>query len=147
MHGQVLERLGQTDLALEAFTKAARFSGGNSKTISHRGYALAAAGRTKEAREVLGTLEALARKRYLPPYAIALVHAGLGERERAFHWLDRAYEVRDVHLVFLTVDPKWDPYRADPRFQALVARCDFTRTAEHRALSRPAESAAAQQMR
>jgi hypothetical protein len=44
-------------------------------------------------------------------------------------WLNRAYVARDVHLIFLPVDPKWDPYRADPRFTALLARCDFARTA------------------
>ena len=60
---------------------------------------------------------------------MALVHAGLGEREAVFQWLNRAYDARDVHLIFLPVDPKWDPYRADPRFEALLARCGFTRTA------------------
>jgi len=96
--------------------------------MSHRGYVLARAGRTEEAREIVKTLEAVSRERYVPPYALALVHAGLGDREAAFVWLDRAYDARDVHLIFLTVDPKWDPYRADPRFVALLARCDFMRT-------------------
>jgi TolB-like protein/DNA-binding winged helix-turn-helix (wHTH) protein/tetratricopeptide (TPR) repeat protein len=126
--GQVYEQLGQPDLALDAFGNAARFSEGNTKAISHRGYVLAKAGRTEEAREILETLEAVARERYVPPFALALVHAGLGERDAAFEWLDRAYEARDVHLIFLTVDPKWDPYREDPRFAALLARCDFVRT-------------------
>jgi tetratricopeptide (TPR) repeat protein len=126
--GQVYEQLGKPDLALDAFGSAARFSGGNTKAISHRGYVLAKAGRTDEAREILKTLEAVSRERYVPPYALALVHAGLGERDAVFEWLDRAYEARDVHLVFLTVDPKWDPYRADPRFAGLLARCDFMRT-------------------
>jgi hypothetical protein len=53
------------------------------------------------------------------------VHAGLGDREQVFEWLDRACAARDVHLIFLTVDPKWDPYRTDPRFQAILARCGF----------------------
>jgi hypothetical protein len=56
---------------------------------------------------------------------MALVHARLGNREAAFRWLDRAYEARDVHLTFLTVDPKWDAYRADARVEALLARCGF----------------------
>ena len=129
MLGQAYEQLGQTDLALEAFTNAARFSGGNSKAISLRGYVLAKAGRRREAREMLKTLETVSRQRYVPPYALALVHAGLGEREAVFEWLDRAYAARDVHLIFLPVDPKWDPYRADPRFVALLARCGFMRTA------------------
>ena len=107
---------------------AERLSGGNSKPISLRGYFLARTGRIGEAREVLKTLEATARERYMPPYAMALVEAGLGEREPVFEWLDRAYAARDVHLIFLTVDPKWDPYRADPRFAALLARCGFARS-------------------
>ena len=41
--------------------------------------------------------------------------------------LDKAYAARDVHLIFLPVDPKWDPYRGDSRFEALLARCGFTR--------------------
>ena len=126
--GQAYEQLGQPDLALEAFNNAARFSGGNTKAISHRGYVLAKAGRTEEAREILKTLEGVSRERYVPPFALALVHAGLGERDAVFEWLERAYEARDVHLIFLTVDPKWDPYREDPRFAALLARCDFMRS-------------------
>ena len=57
---------------------------------------------------------------------MALVHAGLDERDAVFKWLDRAEVERDVHLMFLPVDAKWDPYRADPHFQALLERCGFT---------------------
>lgn len=119
---QVYEQLGQTDLALQALSTGARYSGGNSKTHSLRGYILAKTGRVDDAREVLRTLETISRDRFVPPYAPALVYAGLGERETTFYWLEKAYDVRDVHLMFLTVDPKWDPYRSDPRFERLVAR-------------------------
>jgi DNA-binding winged helix-turn-helix (wHTH) protein/tetratricopeptide (TPR) repeat protein len=124
--GQAYEQSGESELALEALNKAGRFSGGNSKAISLRGYLFAKLGRRNEAREVLSTLEAIARERYVPPYAMALVHAGLGESELALEWLDRALAVRDVHLVFLPVDPKWDAFRGDPRFQALLKRCGFS---------------------
>ena len=127
--GQAYEQLGEPDPALDAFNRAARFSGGNTKAIASRGHLLARRGRSEEAREILKTLETLSRERYVPPYALALVHAGLGERDAVFASLDRSYEARDVHLMFLTVDPKWDPYRADPRFEALLARCDFMRSA------------------
>jgi TolB-like protein/DNA-binding winged helix-turn-helix (wHTH) protein/Flp pilus assembly protein TadD len=129
MLGQAYGQQGQYDMAVEALTAAARFSGANSKPMSLRGYLLAKAGRPDEARAILATLEAASRQRYVPPYAFALIHAGLGETDTVFEWLDRAYAARDVHLMYLTVDPKWDPYRADPRFAALLARCDFMRTA------------------
>ena len=90
--------------------------------VSLRGYIFAKLGRADESREVLRTLVAIARERYVPPYAMALVHAGLGEPDASFEWLERAFELRDVHLIFLPVDPKWDPFRADPRFAALLNR-------------------------
>jgi hypothetical protein len=82
-------------------------------------------GRAKEAREILRTLEATSGERYVPPYALAVVHAGLGEQDEAFQWLEKAYDERDVHLIYLTVDPKWDPYRTDARLEALLVRCGF----------------------
>jgi tetratricopeptide (TPR) repeat protein len=122
--GQVYEQLGETDLALESLNHASRLSG-NSKPLSLRAYVLAKSGQADEAREMLSMLEDVSRARHIPPYALALVHAGLDERDALFDCLDRAYKTRDVHLVFLTVDPKWDPFRADPRFDVLLARCAF----------------------
>jgi TolB-like protein/DNA-binding winged helix-turn-helix (wHTH) protein/Flp pilus assembly protein TadD len=124
----IQERLGNGELALKALIEAEASSGGNSKMISLRGYILAKLRRTNEAEKVLSTLKNIAREQYLPPYAIALVYAGLDQRDSAFEWLDRAVESRDVHLVWLTQDSKWDPYRDDPRFRRLLERCDFTRT-------------------
>ncbi len=124
--GQAYVQTGEIDLALEALRDAARFSGDNSKASSLRGYVLAKMGRANEAREVLRKFEADSHDRYVPPSAMALVHAGLGEREAVFEWLDQAYDARDVTLIFLPVDPKWDPYRTDPRFVDLLARCGFT---------------------
>jgi hypothetical protein len=123
MLGQAYAQTGETDLALEALSDAARFSGGNSKAISFRGYILAKTGRVGEAREVLRTLES--REGYVPPYAMALVHAGLGDGDAVFAWLEKAFDAHDIHLIYLPVDAKWDPYRNDPRFAALLARCGF----------------------
>jgi hypothetical protein len=68
-------------------------------------------------------LLSISRERYVPPYAIAIVHAGLEQYDLALEWLQRCYEARDVHVVFLTVDPKWDPLRGDSRFSDLLRRC------------------------
>jgi TolB-like protein/DNA-binding winged helix-turn-helix (wHTH) protein/Flp pilus assembly protein TadD len=124
--GQAYELAGDHALALEALADAARLpGGGNSKVLSLKGYILARMGRADAAREVLATLEALSRERYVPPYASALVYAGLGEREAMFDALEKAYAVRDVHLIYLPVGAQWDPYRTDPRFVDLLARCGF----------------------
>jgi tetratricopeptide (TPR) repeat protein len=124
--GQAYVELGESELALDALNNAGRFSGGNSKVISLRGYLFAKLGRTNEALQVLNTLEAIARDRYVPPYAMAQVHLGLRHWDRALEWLERACDVRDVHLVLLPADPKWDPVRGDARFVALLKRCGFT---------------------
>jgi TolB-like protein len=122
---QAYERLREYDRAIESLTIAQRLSGNNSKTISLRGYILARVGRTHEARAALEHLTAKAVVTYVPAYAVALVQAGLGDREAIFEWLERAYVERDVHLVLLMIDPKWDPYRGDARLQSLLARCAF----------------------
>jgi TolB-like protein/DNA-binding winged helix-turn-helix (wHTH) protein/Flp pilus assembly protein TadD len=127
MRAQAHEQRGENELALDALADGARFSGDNSKTLSLRGYVLAKVGRQKEARDVLAALEAVSRTRYVPPYAFALIHAGLGDHAAALDWLERAYEARDVHLIFLTADAKWDPLRKNPRFEALLDRAGFWR--------------------
>ena len=125
MRAQALEALKQPEASIEAAAVAERFSGQNSKPLALRGYVLAKLGRTQEAREVLGQLEAAAKTRYVPPTAFALVTFGLGDRRAALQWLDRALDERDVHLMFLPVDSKWDSLRTAPEFAALLARCGF----------------------
>jgi serine/threonine protein kinase/tetratricopeptide (TPR) repeat protein len=133
--GQAYEQLGKSEVAFEALQKAGQLGGGNSKALSLRGYLLAKLGRADEALSVLKAFETVPSDRYMPPYAAALVYAGLAlrdstaaSRDAALQWLERAYEVRDVHLVFLPVDPKWNPFRGDTRFSALVERCGFGAT-------------------
>lgn len=120
------ERLGNMELALEALKDAETFASGNSKMISLRGYILAMSGRRTEAAEVLSTLETIAHDRYVPPYAFALICAGLGDRERALTWLAHAYTVRDVHLIWLPMDARWDAFRTESAFLGLIERCGFT---------------------
>jgi DNA-binding winged helix-turn-helix (wHTH) protein/Tfp pilus assembly protein PilF len=122
---QALVELQDYGRALESLTQASRFSGGNSKTLSLRGYLLGRTTDSAEALNILHTLETVSRDRYIPPYAMALIHIGLGHSDAAFEWLMRAFDVHDVHLLFLTVDPKWDPMRNETRFDDLIKRCGF----------------------
>jgi hypothetical protein len=89
MLGQACEQLGEMDVALDALATASRLSDGNSKPVGLRGYVLARCGQTAAARDVLSMLEDLSRLRYVPPFAAALVHAGLGEDD---------HHLCDVHL-------------------------------------------------
>ena len=78
---------------------------------------------------MLKTLETVSGEKYVPKYAMAFITLGLGDKDATFEWLERALAEHDVHLMFLTVDPKWDPLREDPRFKSILKRCDFMRTA------------------
>jgi len=122
---QPCEQLGEHDLALEELNAAVRLSNGNSKAMSLRGYLFAKLGRIEEAQEALNILKAVSRERFVPPYAFALVYAGLGRRETAMEWLERALGARDVHLIFLPADAKWDAFRTDPPFSAVLRQCEF----------------------
>jgi TolB-like protein/Flp pilus assembly protein TadD len=122
---QAHEQLGEHERALAGVTTAQELSGNNSKPIALRGYILAKSGSSREAEATLLELARQGEARYVPPCAAAMVYAGLGDADAMFASLEHAYAVRDVHLVMMTVDPKWDAYRDDPRFQSLMRRCGF----------------------
>lgn len=86
------------------------------------GHAYAAAGREAEAREVLDRLLARSKTEYVPGYDIATVYAGLGERDRAFDWLQKASEERSNALGRFRMDPRLRSLWADSRFQDLLRR-------------------------
>ena len=128
---EVYERLGNSELALKALEKADALSGNSKISVASGIHPGEIGAHGMRPRKCCARWKGIDREGYVPPYAIALVYAGLGQRDAAFEWLERAYEVRDVHLVFVAAgDPKWDALREDPRFRALVERCDFMRRAK-----------------
>jgi TolB-like protein/DNA-binding winged helix-turn-helix (wHTH) protein/Flp pilus assembly protein TadD len=108
--------------AVSEAQKAREIAGaGSTRPAASLGYALAKLGKEAEARSVLeGLLKS--SHRYASPYGIALVYNGLGERDEALAWLERAYAQRHQGMVFLKVEPKWNNLRSDPRFQDLLRR-------------------------
>jgi tetratricopeptide (TPR) repeat protein len=87
------------------------------------GYLYGRSGRTSEAMGLLHEFDGLARDgRYASAYAIAVVHAGMGDRERALSALAAAYRERSHWLVWLKRDPRWNEIRGDARFQDLVRK-------------------------
>jgi len=93
--------------------------------VTARGFTYAVAGRPNEAQAVLREMDALARQRFVTSYGIALVHAGLGHKDEAFSWLDRAFEERSHWLVWLRLDPRWKSLRDDPRFATLIEKIKY----------------------
>ena len=86
------------------------------------GHAYAMAGERAKAEQILRALLERARTGYVSPFDIATLHAGLGDRSQTLDWLERAFEGRAPYLVYLNVDPRFDAFRDDPRFRALVRR-------------------------
>ncbi|MGE5358699.1 MAG: TPR end-of-group domain-containing protein [Bacteroidales bacterium] len=95
-------------------------SEGHSEPRALIGCILGRLGRRREAEAVLAELEQRAAVRYVPPSSAAVIYLGLGNVEQALASLEHAYRERDVHLLELGVEPKWDDIRHHPRFRELV---------------------------
>jgi serine/threonine protein kinase/tetratricopeptide (TPR) repeat protein len=96
--------------------------------LAYEASILALAGRRAEATRILQELIARYNSRQDGgPVAIAVVYAGLNDRDRAFEWLDRGVQLRDPWIGFLGVDPWFDNLRSDRRFATLLARTGLTR--------------------
>ena len=114
---------GRTQDALAELRTAQSLAVGSTQPTANIGVLLARIGEREQARVVLAGLLGLAEKRYVPPTMIASLYCSLGERDRALEWLQRASDVRDVNLPFLStcsVDLK-----DEPRFDALLRRLNL----------------------
>jgi tetratricopeptide (TPR) repeat protein len=85
-------------------------------------YGYAKAGRKAEALTMLDTLRNQSKKVYVASDIVASVYVALGDKEKAFEYLEKGYQERAGWMVWLKVDPIWDPIRSDPRFDALLKK-------------------------
>ena len=121
--GRVYESTDRMDEALSEYQKAFDLSGGgNTEPIAFRARVQALIGNEAAAQQGIRTLVKLSESKYVPPYNIAIVYAGLGDTENALRWLEKGFEVRDVRLGFLVADPRGDGIRGEARFQELCRR-------------------------
>ena len=125
--GQVYERKGMYDQAIAECQKALRIHENDPAILSVLGYVYAVSGRKSEAQKLLNELIESWKQRYFSPIDIALVYTGLGDKDQAFAWLDKAYEARDGQLIWVNVEPELDSLRSDPRFTDLVQRIGIPR--------------------
>lgn len=108
--------------AIAEFQKEMDLTGGGPVAIGNLGYAYAVSGRKSEAQKMLDTLKEKANQGYVPFGAFAWLCIGLGEKDQAFEWLQKAYEERSSYLLYLKVQPLYDNLRADPRFTELLKK-------------------------
>ena len=117
--GRIFAATGRFDAAIEQFQKLRESAmGGNPYIDAEIASAHAAAGRTVEAEAILDRLTIRARSEEVPPELFALIYTRLGRFDDAFLQLDEAIRLKSRRILFLKVDPRWDPLRSDPRFDA-----------------------------
>jgi TolB-like protein/Tfp pilus assembly protein PilF len=117
--------------AIVQFQKAAKLlgaePGGVATNEAWLGNALALADRKQDALQIIDLLKERSERMYVPPISFAMVYTGLGDKDKAFTWLERAYQDRCGDMQLLRVLPVWDPLHSDPRFQELLRRMKFPR--------------------
>ena len=119
--GWALEQLGRTDEAVSTLREAARCSSNNPVMLSGLGHAMAAAQNRREALRVIAELRRLRGRKGMFAYEVGIIHAALGDFEAAFEWLTRAIHERSGWGAYVSVDPRLDVLRADPRFVHLLS--------------------------
>jgi TolB-like protein/DNA-binding winged helix-turn-helix (wHTH) protein/Tfp pilus assembly protein PilF len=120
--GQSYEQKGQYSEAIVELQKAASMAPNSPPVLAALGHAYAVAGKRVEALQLLDELKSQSARRYVSPFYLALMYAGLGEHEQALTWLNKSYDDRSNNTIFLNVVPQFDGLRSEPGFQTLRHR-------------------------
>ncbi len=128
---QAMQGARRLEEAIEAFSKLHEMSAGGYLTGGLLGSCYGQHGEHDKAREILADLKDQSKSGYLPPSALAIILGGLGEMDAAFEQLDKAATARDSLLCYSRVLPALDPFRDDPRFDAILERIGLGATGAH----------------
>jgi eukaryotic-like serine/threonine-protein kinase len=120
--GRLLREMGRHEAAIVEGEKGVKLSGGSPLMNAALAQTFGAAGKRKEAVQILDDLASLAKQKYVAPYFFAGIHIGLGEDNRAMEYLEKAYEEHSHWLIYLHIDPSMDGLRSNARFQELLQR-------------------------
>lgn len=124
--GTGLEGLGQTSEAIPEYQRAVELSQNDSDPVASLAHAYAATGRKAETQKILRQWLRQSQTSFVSPYMIATVYASLGDKDKAFEYLEKAYQIRSTDLpYFLRADLRLDTLRPDPRFQDLLRRMNL----------------------
>lgn len=117
------EGSGQLEQAIPEYQRAVDLSQRNSDAIAGLAHVYATSGKKAEAEKIVGDLQRESKTGYVSPYMIAAIYSGLGQKDKAFEFLEKAYQERSPDIAyFIKADLRMDPLRSDPRFQDLLGR-------------------------
>jgi tetratricopeptide (TPR) repeat protein len=124
--GEVYEQKGMYTESFDSYKKAIEFYGENpSLFMGFLGYAYARGGQKEEAAKVLSQLNELTKQEYVSPYALGVIHLGLGQKDQAFALFEQAAEERTTMMTSLKFDHRMDSIRSDPRFKSLLKKMNL----------------------
>ncbi len=116
------EQAGMHQQARAIYQKMVESAPDDPGVLSLMAHEYAVSGDATSARKIEAQLEKMRSQRYVAALYIALIWTGLGDRDRAFQWLDEAYDEDCEYLVYLSTEPAADPLRSDPRFPQLLQK-------------------------
>lgn len=116
------EHLGMHDEAITEFENARICSGDHPAAIAALAHARAIAGLRQEAQESVQELESLSRARHVSPYWASIAYLGLERIDAALHCLEQACEQHDPWLVWIKVEPRFDPVSSLPRYERVLGK-------------------------
>lgn len=119
---QIFRDQGRQDETIRALQRAVLLSGGYPLTYQVLGHYYGKTGQVDRAMKIIGELELKAATTYVSPFCFAMIHAGLGNRNQCFDWLEKAYELHSRSLAWLYVTREFRPYHRDPQFIDLIKR-------------------------
>lgn len=117
---------GDSTRALEQMEMATRLSPDEGLLLGFVGYAYGVSGRRAEAQKILQHLDEVEKRKYVSPFGRVYTYLGLGDKEKAFEWLEKAYHERSDSLAWFRNDPESKAIRSAPRFAALMRKVGFT---------------------
>ena len=120
--GRAYEQMGMYPQAQQAYQSILAFVPHDPALLGLLGHLYAVSGQKAAARGIISQLQQISTEKYVPSLYVAMIYTGLGDKDEAFAWLDKAFAERCEYLVYLPTEPMADPLRNDPRFPVLLER-------------------------
>jgi tetratricopeptide (TPR) repeat protein len=120
--GLTFEQMGDLSRAIAEFEIEVKDTNRGFASLANLAHAYAVAGDKPQALKLLAELQELSKRRIVDSFEFAIVYAGLGDKDRAFEFLNKGYDERPSNLESLKPEPRMNPLRSDPRYQELLLR-------------------------